>query len=75
MASTKKEETTVEEKLSEEINKSSTYNPLLVALKENDKKNLFSTNVTTVFLKTGFPIIDYYFGAVINIHDEMGKIT
>ena len=39
MASTKKEETTVEEKLSEEINKSSTYNPLLVALKENDKKN------------------------------------
>lgn len=74
MASTKKEETTVEEKLSEEINKSSTYNPLLVALKENDKKNLFSTNVTTVFLKTGFPIIDYYFGAVINIHDEMGKI-
>ena len=27
-------ETTVEEKLSEEINKSSTYNPLLVALKE-----------------------------------------
>ena len=50
-------------------------NPLLAALKENDKKNLFSTNVTTAFLKTGFPLFDYYFGSVINIHDEGGKIV
>lgn len=51
-----------------------TYNPLLVALHSNDKKNLFSTNVTTAYIKTGYPLIDYYFGSVINIHDELGKL-
>lgn len=63
------------DKISEEISKSQTFNPLLVALKENDKKNLFSTNVTTAFLKTGFHLFDYYFGSVINIHDDLGNIT
>ena len=44
------------------------------ALMENDKKNLFSTNVVTAFIKTGFPIFDYYFGSVVNVHNEMGQI-
>ena len=33
---------------------SMTFNPLLNALRENDKRNLFKTNVTTAFIKTGF---------------------
>lgn len=50
------------------------FNPLLSALKENDKKNLFKTNVNTAFIKTGFPLIDYYFGAVVNKHDDKGEL-
>lgn len=65
----------LDEKLSEEINKRQTFNPLLVALRENDKKNLFQTNVTTYYHKTGFPLFDYYFGSVINLHNELGEIT
>lgn len=64
----------VVDKIMDEADRAQTYNPLLAALKENDKKNLFSTNVTTIFHKTGFPLIDYYFGAVMNVHDELGKI-
>lgn len=64
----------VEEVLAQEIEKSVTFNPLLAALQENDKKNLFKTNVTTAFIKTGFHLFDYYFGAVINVHDELGRI-
>jgi RecA/RadA recombinase len=60
--------------LADEMDRSQTFNPLLMALKENDKKNLFSTNVTTAFIKTGFHLFDYYFGSVINIHDEFGEI-
>lgn len=56
------------------VDKSLTFNPLLNALRENDKKNLFKTNVTTAFIKTGFALFDYYFGSVINIHDDTGKI-
>ena len=51
-----------------------TFNPLLVALHNNDKKNLFKTNVTTAFIKTGFPLFDYYFGSVVNVHDELGNL-
>lgn len=76
MAASKKSsiEDTLAEKIGDEMDKSQTYNPLLVALKENDKKHLFQTNVTTVFHKTGFHLFDYYFGAVINVHDELGKL-
>ena len=74
MANAKGKETNVEEKLLEVIDKSQTYNPLMQALKTNDKKNLFVTNVNTAFIKTGFPLFDYYFGSVINVHDELGKI-
>lgn len=56
------------------VDTATTFNPLLNALRENDKKNLFKTNVTTAFIKTGFVLFDYYFGAVINVHDELGKI-
>ena len=52
-----------------------TNNPLLMALRSNDKKNLFRTNVTTAFIKTGFPLFDYYSGAVVNVHDEMGRLV
>lgn len=50
------------------------YNPLIAALKENDKKHLFTTNANSVFLKTGFHLFDYYFGSVINIHDAEGNL-
>ncbi|MCM1439518.1 MAG: hypothetical protein NC131_10020 [Roseburia sp.] len=53
---------------------SASANPLMAALRENDRKNLFKTNVTTAFIKTGFQLFDYFFGAVINIHDNTGKI-
>lgn len=77
MASKKNNEI-VDEKVLDSIadskDASQTYNPLLVALKENDKKHLFESNVVTAFHKTGFHLFDYYFGAVINIHDKYGKI-
>ena len=57
-----------------QLDQSQTFNPLLVALHNNDKKNLFKTNVTTAFIKTGFPLFDYYFGSVVNIHDELGRL-
>ena len=59
----------------EESDRSQTFNPLMKALRENDKKNLFSTNVTTAFMKTGFHLFDFYFGSVINIHNELGEIV
>lgn len=69
-----KKATTVEDALlREELNRA-TVNPLLNALAENDKRNLFVSNVKTAFLKTGFPLFDYYFGSTINIHDQMGNL-
>lgn len=49
------------------------FNPLLSALKENDKKNLFKTNLITAFHKTGFHLYDYYLGSLVNIHDKKGN--
>lgn len=69
-----KKSTDIIEKVAEEFDMSKLYNPLLVALSENDKKNLFTSNVSSVFIKTGYPLVDYYFGSVINIHDELGDI-
>ena len=74
MASKKSIEDAAVEVLSKDFDKRQTYNPLLVALRDNDKKNLFRTNVTTAFIKTGYPLYDYYFGAVVNMHDENGKL-
>nr|DAR89166.1 MAG TPA: Protein recA [Caudoviricetes sp.] len=65
----------VVDQISEQLETSTTVNPLLSALRENDKKNLFRTNVTTAFIKTGFILFDYYFGSVVNIHDELGRIV
>lgn len=62
------------EKLADQSDKRQTFNPLLSALRENDKKNLFQTNTVSAFIKTGYPIFDYYFGSVVNIHDELGAI-
>lgn len=79
MATKKKVDETIEdtlvEKMGDELDKKQTYNPLLVALRENDKKHLFQTNVTTAFIKTGYHLFDYYFGAVVNIHDDLGKLV
>lgn len=69
-----KKPTTVLDKIENEMELSKTFFPLMVSLKENDKKNLFSTNVVTAFHKTGFPVFDYHFGSLINIHDELGNI-
>ena len=73
MATKKKSEDLIDA-IASEVDKSQTYNPLLIALRENDKKNLFKANVNTVFHKTGFHLFDYYFGSVINIHDKLGKL-
>lgn len=70
-----KKKTDVIDAIADEMDRSQTYNPLLNALRENDKKNLFATNVTTAFHKTGFHLFDYYFGSVINIHNELGEIV
>jgi energy-coupling factor transporter ATP-binding protein EcfA2 len=58
----------------DQLDRAQTFNPLLSALRENDKKNLFTSNVTTAFIKTGFHLFDYYFGSVINIHNDIGEI-
>ena len=70
----KKKIDSIVEKLANEMELAQTSNPLMAALRENDKKNLFRTNVTTAFIKTGFHLFDYYFGSVINIHDELGHL-
>lgn len=70
----KKKDDTIEITIEKALDRSQTYNPLLNALRENDKKHLFATNVTTAFHKTGFHLFDYYFGSVINIHNELGEI-
>lgn len=71
----KKKLTKLEEHILEEKELSLTFNPLMTILRENDKKNLFSTNITTAFHKTGFHLFDYYFGSVVNIHDKLGEIV
>ena len=55
--------------------KSQTFNPLLAALRENDKYNMFKTNAIMAFHKTGFTLFDYYFGTVANIHNEIGQLV
>lgn len=72
MAAKKKDD--IENAVADMLDKQLTFNPLLNALRENDKKNLFKTNVTTAFHKTGFHLFDYYFGSVINIHNDLGEI-
>lgn len=72
MAAKKKDD--IESVVADALDKQLTFNPLLNALRENDKKNLFKTNVTTAFHKTGFHLFDYYFGSVINIHNDLGEI-
>ena len=64
----------LEKKLEKAFDNAITFNPLLAAIHENDKKNLFTTNVNTVYHKTGFHLFDYFFGSVINVHDDLGRI-
>ena len=74
MATKKKIEDSLLDAVGKDMDKQQTYNPLLVALRDNDKKHLFKTNVTTAFIKTGFHLFDYFFGAVINVHDDLGNL-
>ena len=74
MPAKKKETIDVPESIVKATDEASTFNPLLVSLQENDKKNLFKTNVTTAYHKTGYPQFDHFFGSVINVHDDLGKI-
>jgi adenylate kinase family enzyme len=60
--------------LLEKFENSLTFNPLMNALRQNDKKNQFTSNIITYFHKTGFPLFDYYFGSVINVYDKLGAI-
>jgi len=64
-------EKSVEKELSDQL----ACNPLLTTLRANDKKNLFGSNVVTYFHRTGYPIFDYYFGSVMNVHNEIGEIV
>ena len=68
-----KKATTVEAIREERIT-AGTFNPLLNALRVNDKKNLFTSNTVSYFHKTGYPLFDFYFGSVVNIHNELGEI-
>ena len=64
----------IEKSIGKQITNMAIHHPLLKSLRDNDKKNLFTTNTTTHFHKTGFPIVDFYLGAVINIYDATGAI-
>lgn len=70
----KKKDDNIVDAVLEDAAKSQTFNPLLNILRENDKRNLFKTNVITAYIKTGFHAYDHFFGAVINVHDELGNI-
>lgn len=65
----------VDDAIAKVIDNQTAFNPLLMALRANDKKNLFNTNSTTYFHKTGFPLFDFYFGSVINVHNDIGEIV
>ena len=45
MATKKKIEDSLLDAVGKDMDKQQTYNPLLVALRDNDKKHLFKTNV------------------------------
>lgn len=50
-------------------------NPLLDALRANEKTGyLFNNNSTFVAYKTGFPVLDYKMGFVINVFGKNGKL-
>ena len=63
------------DKAVERLDQASLANPLINALRDNDKKNLFKSNTVSCFHKTGFHLFDYYFGSVVNIHNEFGEIV
>ena len=69
-----KEKNTVDKKLNQ-FEKDQIFNPLLATLRENDKNNMFQSNAVLAFHKTGYPLFDYFFGTVANIHDDKGNLT
>lgn len=64
----------LEQNTQDTIVNSMTFNPLSNALRLNDKNHLFKSNTINYHHKTGFPLFDYYFGSLVNIHDELGTI-
>ena len=51
-------------------------NFLINALREiNPKSSMFTGDASVISYKTGFPVLDYYLGYKVNVHDEHDEIT
>ena len=50
-------------------------NFLIEALRANDKKtNYFQASTSVISYKTGFPVLDYYLGYVVNVYNKNNEI-
>lgn len=49
-------------------------NPLIQALRANDKDGKFDCNASVISYKTGFPVLDYYLGYKVNVYDDNENI-
>lgn len=49
-------------------------NPLLRALRAQDKSGKFDCDAAVISYKTGFPVLDYYLGYKVNVYDENDNI-
>ena len=49
-------------------------NPLLRALRAQDKSGKFDCDAAVISYKTGFPVLDYYLGYKVNVYDEQDNI-
>lgn len=50
-------------------------NPLVEALRANNKDGKFDADATVVSYKTGFPILDYYLGYKVNVYNEKDEVV
>lgn len=49
-------------------------NPLISALRNNNKDGKFDCDATVISYKTGFPVLDYYLGYKVNVYDDNDNI-
>ena len=49
-------------------------NPLLRALRAQDKSGKFDCDAAVISYKTGFPVLDYYLGYKVNVYDENDNV-
>lgn len=49
-------------------------NPLLRALRAQDKSGKFDCDAAVISYKTGFPVLDYYLGYKVNVYDDEDNI-